>query len=176
MIYKTMTALALAALTIPAAAQTPVAPLVSAQPPMSVAPRTAPSATSTTLPVETMIAVTPVQDITSKKMKEGDVVALQVANDITHNGVVVIPRGAPVKGTITWHTGRGIGGKSAKYEVTFNHVTVGGRQYALRGKHRQEGKGNTVAALLGSMLISGKSAVMVQGQLINAFTAEPITI
>lgn len=72
-------------------------------------------------------------------------------------------------------SGKGIGGKSAKFEVTFTTVSIGGHEFAMRGKHRQEGKGNTVAALLGSMVISGHSAVMEQGQSVPAFTAEPIT-
>lgn len=133
-----------------------------------------PPAVNVVLPVDTVIQVTPVQDITSMHMKEGDMQMLQVATDIAQNGVVIIPRGAPVKATVTWRTGKGIGGKSAKFDLTFNSVTVRGQAFALKGKYRQEGKGNTVAALLGSMVISGHSAVMTSGQMVNAFTAEPI--
>jgi hypothetical protein len=129
---------------------------------------------SVVLPADTIIQVTPSNEITSIKMKEGYSYMLQVASDVAQNGTVVIPRGAPVKGTITWRTGKGIGGKSAKFEITFNSVTVGGKSYALKGKHRQEGRGNTVGALLGSIIITGKSAVMTSGQIVNAFTAEAI--
>ncbi|MCC4232665.1 hypothetical protein LL253_08170 [Sphingobium soli] len=132
------------------------------------------AASAATLPANTMIVVTPVQEVTSKKMKEGDAVAFQVVNDVVENGAVIIPRGTPVKGTVTWRTGKGIGGKSAKFEVTFNSVQLAGRDWGLRGSHRQEGRGNTMAALFGSMLISGRSAVMVPGQLVNAFTSEAI--
>jgi len=135
-----------------------------------------PAEAETILPADTTITVAPVNDITSKKMKEGDEELFQVVNDVTQNGVVVIPRGASVKGKITWRTGRGIVGKSAKFEVAFVSVDIGGHAWALKGKHRQEGKGNTVAALLGSMLVSGHSAVMLQGQAVPALTAEPITI
>ena len=134
----------------------------------------APGAAAVSLPMDTMIQVTPVQEITSIKMKEGDSYMMQVASDVSQNGVVIIPRGAPVKGTITWRTGKGIGGKSAKFDMTFNSVTVQGRQYALKGKHRQEGKGNAVAALLGSMFVSGRSAIITSGQVVTAFTAEAI--
>jgi hypothetical protein len=136
----------------------------------------APAYAATVLPSDTTVIVAPVDDITSKKMKEGDIESFQVVNDVVQNGVVVIPRGTPAKGKITWRTGKGVGGKSAKFEVTFTSLSVNGHEYALKGKHRQEGKGNTVAALLGSMLISGHSAVMEQGQATNALTAEPITI
>ncbi len=132
------------------------------------------SSTAMMLPTDTVIQVTPVQEITSINMKVGDVQMLQVASDVAQNGVVIIPRGAPVKSTVSYRTGKGIGGKSAKFELTFNSVTVNGTSYALKGKHRQEGRGNTVAALLGSMVITGKSAVVASGQAMNAFTAEPI--
>jgi len=126
------------------------------------------------LPADTVIQITAVQEITSKHMHEGDVEMLQVATDVAQNGVVVIPRGAPVKATVTWRTGKGIVGKSAKFELTFNSVNIHGRDFALKGKHRQEGRGNTLAALLGSAIITGHSAVMLSGQMTNAFTAEPI--
>lgn len=127
------------------------------------------------LPSNTIVPVTTINDISSKGMKVGDVEALQVASDVFQEGVVIIPRGSPVKATVTWHTGKAVGGKSAKFELTFNTVSVHGRDYALTGKHRQEGKGNTVAALLGSMIISGHSAIMTTGQVINAVSAEPIS-
>lgn len=139
-------------------------------------PTSVPTAGSVTLPADTVIVVTPLEEITSKKMKEGEFRTLQVASDIVEKGRVVIPRGSRVEAEVTWRTGKGIGGKSAKFELTFRKVTVGTKTYALKGKHRQEGRGNTVAALLGSMLISGRSAVMTSGQMVNAFTAEPITI
>lgn len=128
------------------------------------------------LPADTVVQVVPVDDITSMHMKEGDQEKLQVASDVVENGVVVIPRGSTVAATVTWRTGKGIGGKSAKFDLTFNSVSVAGHQYALKGKHRQEGKGNTLAALLGSIVISGHSAVMESGQMVNAFTAEPIPV
>ncbi len=126
------------------------------------------------LPADTIINVTPTTELTSKQMKEGDDVVFQIANDVAENGTVFLRRGAPVKAKITWKTGKAIGGKSAKFEVTFVSVNANGKTWQLKGKHRQEGKGNTVAALLGSMLVSGHSATMSPGQIVTAFTAEPI--
>lgn len=133
-------------------------------------------AMATVVPANTMVVVTPTEEITSKRMKEGHVHTLMVVNDVVQDGAVVIPRGAPVKATVTWRTGKGIVGKSAKFELTFNSVQAGGKDWALRGKHRQEGRGNTVGALLGSAIITGRSAVVMPGQLINVFTAEQITL
>lgn len=126
------------------------------------------------LPADTVLSVIPLEEITSKNMTVGDVQRLQVSGDVSQSGVVIIPRGSPVKATVTWRTGKGIGGKSAKFVLTFNSVNVHGKEFSLKGTHRQEGRGNTVAALLGSMLISGHSAVMTSGQVVTAITAEPI--
>ena len=126
------------------------------------------------LPSGTMLQVTPLQEITSKRIEEGDQVAFVTVNDVSEDGYIAIQRGTPVTGLITWKTGRAIGGKSGKFEVDFKSISIGGRQYALRGQHRQEGRGNTIGALFGAIVISGRSASMLPGQLVNIFTAEPI--
>lgn len=128
-----------------------------------------------TLPTNTLVEVTPAQEITSKEMREGTTRQFLVARDVVERGVVMIPRGAPVTAEVTWRTGKGIVGKSAKFELTFKSVRVGGSERLLRGTHRQEGRGNTVGALLGSMIITGRSASMSPGQIVNVFTAEDIT-
>lgn len=156
--------------------QQPAQPAVPAVAPVAAPAPVAPVAVPVriVLPANTMITVTPVDEITSKGMKEGDHRTLQVVNDVLHDGTVVIPRGATVRALVSWRTGKGIVGKSAKFELTFQSVLVNGVEYALKGKHRQEGKGNTVGALLGSMIITGRSAVIVSGQQLTAFTAEDI--
>jgi len=140
----------------------------------SAAPVAAPQVVRT-LPASTLVSVTPDEEISSKKVQVGDKVYFSVVNDITVGSDVAIPRGSKVQGTIKWKTGKAIGGKSGKFEVNFDTVTVGGHAFAMRGIHRQEGKGNTAAALFGSMLVSGRSASMIPGQFANAFTAEPIS-
>lgn len=127
------------------------------------------------LPPSTMVVVTPSETITSKHMKEGDAYRFQVVNDVVESGVVVIPRGAAVSAVVAWKTGRAVGGKSGKFELVFDRVWVNGNAYKMSGTWRQEGRGNSVGALLGSMVISGRSAMMQPGQLINAFTAERIS-
>jgi len=130
--------------------------------------------TARVMPANTAITATPTAEITSKKVEVGQVVSLVTVGGVVENGVVVIPRGSPVKGEITFKTGRAIGGKSGKFEVTFRSVQVGGTDYQLSGVHRQEGKGNTVAAVFASIWISGRSAVMIPGQEVKAFTAVQI--
>lgn len=126
------------------------------------------------LPASTVIKIVPVEEISSKRIEVGQQVHFVTVGDVTENGEVAIPRGSTVTGTVTYKTGKAIGGKSGKFELSFDTVSVRGQNYRLRGTHRQEGKGNTVAAVFASVLISGRSAVMLPGQEVNAFTAEQI--
>lgn len=126
------------------------------------------------MPENTLLQLTPMQEISSKHVEEGQEVAFATVGDVTEGASVVIPRGSPVTGLITWKTGRAIGGKSGKFEVTFKSVRVRGKSYPMSGSYRQEGRGNTVGALLGAIVISGRSAVMLPGQIVNGFTAAPI--
>jgi hypothetical protein len=126
------------------------------------------------LPASTLMSVTPNAEITSKQVQVGQKVGFTVVNDVIDGGAVVVPRGSQVVASVTWKTGKAVGGKSGKFEVTFEKVTIAGRDYAMSGVHRQEGKGNTVAAIFATWLVSGRSAVMLPGQIVNAFTAEAI--
>lgn len=126
------------------------------------------------MPANTLLTVTPTSEISSKKIELGTMVSFVTVGDISEGNSVVIPRGSPVKGEITFKTGKAIGGKSGKFEVSFKSVQVRGTEYPLTGMHRQEGKGNTVAAVFGSMLVSGRSAVMTPGMEAKAFTAGTI--
>lgn len=125
------------------------------------------------LPAGTQVSLTPMQELSSKHIKEGERYQFTVVNDVVDNGLVVIPRGSVANGQVTMQTGRGIVGKSGKFEVTFENVSASGVTFPLMGVHRQEGKGNTVGALLGSMWISGHSAVMLPGQIVTAMIKTP---
>lgn len=130
--------------------------------------------TTRVMPANTLITVTPTTEITSKRVKVGEKVNFTTIGDVTEQGTVVIPRGSNVTGEITFKTGKAIGGKSGKFEVAFRTVQVRGQDYPLTGVHRQEGKGNTVAAVFATIFISGRSAVMLVGQEAKAFTGAPI--
>lgn len=125
------------------------------------------------LPAGTMISLTPLEEISSKHMKEGQRFQFLVVSDVSDNGMVVIPRGSPAVAVITMQTGRAVGGKSGKFDLTFESVTANGVTFPLSGVHRQEGKGNTLGALFGSLIISGHSAVMLPGEVASAFVKQP---
>lgn len=126
------------------------------------------------LPASTQLQLASDTEISSKKVEVGDKFTFSVITDISENGIVAIPRGSKVEGEITWKTGKAVGGKSGKFEVTFKSITVRDAKYTMTGMHRQEGKGNTVAAVFATWLVSGRSAVITAGQNVTALTAEPI--
>jgi len=168
--FKYLIVVGIVAASAPSFAQT--AAITTEQ--VAAAPALAAQAPSRNLPPATLISVTPVSEISSKRVEVGQKVGFVVVSDVAENGAVAIPRGSQVEATITFKTGKAIGGKSGKFEVSFDKVNVRGKDYAMHGTYRQEGKGNTVAAVFGSMLVSGRSAVMQPGQFANAFTAEAI--
>jgi hypothetical protein len=146
------------------------APAQAAQPSVAQA---APAARF--LPAGTQVSLASIQELSSKHIKEGERYQFTVVTDVTESGVVVIPRGSIATGVVTMQTGRAIGGKSGKFDITFEKVEANGVTFPLMGVHRQEGKGNTVGALLGSILISGRSAVMLPGQIVTAMIKERTT-
>lgn len=154
--------IALAVMAVPAIAQE------AATAPVAAAP------TSRALPASTMVQIASDTEISSKKIEVGQKFPFFVTADVVENGVTVIPRGAKVESTVTFKTGKAVGGKSGKFELSFDKINVGGKDYAMRGTHRQEGKGNTVAAVFATWLVSGRSAVMLPGQTVQAFTNEAI--
>ena len=136
------------------------------------APAVAPAAR--VLPASTAVLLASDSEITSKKVEVGDKFTFTVVNDVVEGGVVAVPRGSKVTATVTWKTGKAVGGKSGKFELSFDSINVRGKDYKMRGTHRQEGKGNTVAAVFATWLVSGRSAVMIEGQNVTMYTDEAI--
>src|SRR5687767_13116999 len=92
-----------------------------------------------TLPANTELTVTPNSEVSSKSMREGDVFTISTVYDVMMNGYVIIPKGTRGQGKITWRTGKGAFGKSAKMDIAFEWIEIGGRRVVIEGKHRQEG-------------------------------------
>ncbi|MEI4508142.1 hypothetical protein WBQ88_12410 [Sphingopyxis sp. CCNWLW253] len=158
---------------------TPAAiPAVAAAPALAVAAR----APGLMLPSYTEVILTPDAEANSKKLREGHTIPMHTVFDVMHNGVVVIPKGTRGMGTVTWRTGKGAFGKSAKMEVTFNELTLpNGHRLPLAGMHRQEGEGNTGAAIGAAIavgvfgaFVTGKSAIIPSGQHLMARTNEAL--
>jgi hypothetical protein len=137
----------------------------------------------TVLPSNTDVWLSLDSELSSKKARLGDPIAMKVSRDVMMGQYVVIPRGTEGKGHVSYRTGKGAFGKSAKMEFDLDAILLNGRSIPIGGHYRIEGQGNTgatVAAVatvwIASPFITGHSAVAAQGSEWKASTKEPIAI
>ncbi|MCI1270183.1 MAG: hypothetical protein LKG22_00860 [Sphingobium sp.] len=140
---------------------------------------------SAVLPANTQVDVTLNSEVSSKKMKQGDKFVVSVSRDVMLGNFIVIPRGTRGEGHISYRTGKGAFGKSAKMEIEITSLDLNGRSIPVSGKFRQEGQGNTgatvgtaVAVGVFSAFVTGRSAIFEQGRELRVFTSEglPVTL
>jgi hypothetical protein len=184
---------ALASNAIAQTAETPtsVAPPVNAPAPAATAPApiqaiaTVSQQPQSLLPSNTEVSLTMNEDLTTKggRIDEGHMFRLTVSQDVRIGNFIVIPRGTPAFGEVTWLTGKGAFGKSGKMEIDLRYVDLNGRRIPVTGHYRQEGEGNTVGTVVGVIavgvfagFITGKSARIPQGRELKAFTSEPVPV
>lgn len=157
---------------------TPAAPASSIAAPVISAPASGPTTRTLTLAPGSLVAISPVNELSSKTLKLGDKFKFATMSDVSDHGVILIPQGTTGEGTVTYVKGTGVFGRSGKLEVSFNSLDLGGRTIALTGKYRQEGSANSGAAvgatlaagLIGGLVVSGHSAVIKHGQALQAQT------
>lgn len=101
----------------------------------------------------TPVTLAVAEDVNSSTHKEGDTFKLTVLNDVKSGGTILIPRGTPAVGEITWRTGKGAFGKSGKLELALRYIDLNGQKIPVTGDYRQEGEGNTVATGVGVIAI-----------------------
>jgi hypothetical protein len=159
--------------------------VVTSTPPVAVTVSKPAEVTSgSMLPSNTEVYLALDNELTSKKAKVGDTISFRVARDVMLGQVVVIPRGTPASGKVTFRTGKGVFGKSAKMDFVIDTLNLGGRNVALSATHRIAGDGNTgatvgavvAAGVIGGLLVTGRSAVATAGSEWKAMTKEPIAI
>lgn len=143
-----------------------------------------PEVKSVTLPANSEVLLRMSEELTTKggQAKEGQMFRLTVVHDVKVNGVTVIPMGTPATGEVTWKTGRAVFGKSGKMEIALRYVDLDGERIEIAGEYRQEGEGDTLAAVGAVVLaapllvITGKSAVIPRGKEMMAHTVSPFTV
>lgn len=136
------------------------------------------------LPANTEIVLKMNSELSSKKAREGDVFVASVAQDVMLGNMVVIPKGTPANGVVTWRTGKGSFGKSAKMTYAFHSLELEGQRVPVSGEFRQEGGGNTgatvgavaAAGVIGGLFVTGRSAIVEQGREHKVHTAAAIPI
>lgn len=167
---------------VPATAQGPVAVSPAVVAPVVQVQKTVVQ-NGSALPSNSDVWVSLDMPMDSKRVKQGDKFDVTVSRDVMLGDYVVIPRGTHGHGQISYRTGKGAFGKSAKMEFDVTDVQLGQRTIPLSGHYRIEGQGNTgatVAAVatvwIASPFITGHSATANQGSEWKGSTKEPILV
>src|SRR5262245_55973601 len=116
--------------------QEPVGSITPTQPyeqerPRQSAPR-APRVSGTTIPSGTGVTVAVNGEYSSKTSSVGDSWSGTVADNVYHNGRVVIPAGSPVYGVVS-EAQPAQRGERARLRLRMTSVSVDGRRYTMRG-------------------------------------------
>ena len=134
-----------------------------------------------TLAAGTPITLAVAQEANSSTHRAGDPIQLTVLNDVRVGDMVVIPRGTPAAGEITWRTGKGAFGKSGKLEFSLRHIDLNGQRIPVSGDYRQEGEGNTIATGVAILavgvfagFVTGKRARLPVGRELMSQLVQPV--
>jgi hypothetical protein len=166
-------ALASVAFVVPAHAQTaaPIAPIA--------APGAAVLRTGTAVPLKMSESIT----TKGKKLKVGQRVHLEVAEDVKVNGVTVIPIGSPAIAEVTDVRNKGMWGKSGRIGAQVLYVTVNGRQIRMSGQFDDKGVTGTAGVVAAAVFIpvvgfftTGTSAHIDLGSPVKAFVDEDVAL
>ena len=172
--------------------------------PTTLAPVTTPAQTSVTAPAAipapvlatpavatptanilrqgTQIRLTVVSPVNTKEHRVGKRVELQVADDVTVNNKVVLPKGTAAFGELTLSKKSGSFGKSGKMAGRMLYIKNGNENIPVTGNFDDRGKSGTgatvgVAVLAGvfSAFVKGKNAVLEAGTEMTATVERDVT-
>jgi hypothetical protein len=123
------------------------------------------------------------EELTTKKkaLRVGQRFQLEVASNVTANGITVIPAGTPAIGEVTEVRNKGMWGKSGYIAGRVLSLRLGDRQIRLTGTFDDKGTtgtGGVVAAIafvpVAGFLTTGTSAAIPTGAPVKAFLDEDI--
>lgn len=162
-------------------------PMAPAVPTAAVAPANAavltPAVQENVLRAGTEIPLITREELTTKKKKlrVGQRIQLEVAGNVTSNGVTVIPAGTPAIGEITEVRNKGMWGKSGYIGARIISLRVGDRHIRLSGTFDDKGvtgTGGVVAAVafvpIAGFFTTGTSAFIASGSGVKGFLDEDI--
>lgn len=109
------------------------------------------------------VEVSPRHDVSTADLRKGDSFDLVVAKDVVKGGYVVIPRGTPGHGRVTWRTGNGGFGKSGKMEFDLVDLMIDGSPVPVSGHYRVEGKGDTAGTIVAWVIGGIAAASQIKG-------------
>ena len=97
-----------------------------------------------------------------KRLKVGQRVQLEVAQDVLLNGQVVIPARSPVEGVLTEVRNKGMWGKSGAIRLHINSVNINGTNIRLKGDMDTRGETGT-AGVVGALVVLPVAGFFVTG-------------
>ena len=151
-----------------------VAPLV---------PEAGPEASSRVLRGGAQVRVRFLHEVTTedKVSKVGDRPRMEVAENVTVDGVTVIPQGTPVTGELTAVRNKGMWGKSGKIEGRVLNLSLNGRTVRMSGAFDDKGVTGTAGVVAAVALVpivgffvTGTSARIPANSQISAYVDEDV--
>jgi hypothetical protein len=151
----------------------------------AVVPIAAPTTTNAVLRVGTEVPLKLSEALTTKgkKLKVGQRVHLETAENVMVQNVVVIPVGSPAMAEITDVRNQGMWGKSGHFGARVLYLTVNGRQVRLSGAFDDKGTAGGIGAVAAStvflpagFLIKGTNASMEVGAPVKGFIDEDVPL
>lgn len=181
MIYKLVTASVLL-VAGPVSAQTIVSPTATQSQNVAIVPQ---QAAENVLRAGAPVPVALSEALTTKgkRLKVGQRVQLEVAQDVLLNGRVAIPARSPVEGVLTEVRNKGMWGKSGAIRLHINSVTINGVSIRLKGDMDTRGETGTagvvgaiVAFPVAGFFVTGTSAEMPLNMPGRAFLDQDIAL
>ncbi len=118
-----------------------------------------------------------------KGLKVGQLIQLEVAQDVLLNGRVVVPARSPVEGVLTHVRNKGMWGKSGAIQLQIKSVNINGSSIRLKGDMDNRGQTGTagvvgaiVAFPIAGFFVTGTSAEMPLNMPGRAFLDQDITL
>ena len=118
-----------------------------------------------------------------KRLKVGQRVQLEVAQDVLLNGRVVIPARSPVEGVLTHVRNKGMWGKSGAIALHINSVNINGTNIRLKGDMDSRGVTGTAGVVgaivvlpIAGFFVTGTSAEMPLNMAGRAFLDQDIAL
>lgn len=134
------------------------------------------------LPIGTPLKLQTTTPLSTKDSKSGDRVRLEVVEDVSFRGTVVVPVGTSVVGEVSRAQRNGHVGKKGKLEIRLLSVEMPDGPVRLSGTVYDEGKSHTALSVgtmllvspLGGFLIHGTSASIPAETPVTAHIMEPL--
>lgn len=158
----------------------PPAVLTTSPAPMVVP---APPSSNAVLPQGTTIRLRTLTELHSQRNRTGDTFDLEVVEDVSVYGVVVIPRGSVATGQVTAVRKKGMWGRSGRLETRLMSVRANGATIPIRGSvgdRGQTGTAGVVASVaflpVAGFFVTGTSAQLPVGTGFSAVTESDIPL